>query len=70
MPEKLCRCEDWFPHYEQSAHMCWDCDLPLSKERSDIAAKFWETCCPGDFRQAACITKVDFGQHSMLGEVC
>jgi hypothetical protein len=51
MLERLCKCEGWFPHYEKFPPICWNCDLPLSKERSDIASKFWEICCPEDFRQ-------------------
>jgi hypothetical protein len=57
MPETVCTCEDWFPHYVKSIPMCFNCELPLSKERSDISASFWETCSPEDFRQAGMYNK-------------
>jgi hypothetical protein len=38
----LCTYEDWCPYYDKSP-MCLYCKLLLSKERSDMAASFWES---------------------------
>lgn len=43
-----CSCEQWLPSYD-GALMCYHCKLPLSKERAEIAASFWQDYRPSEF---------------------